>query len=343
MQGMRQPAVSVIVPVYNRASHVVEAIETLTAQTLDDFEIIVVDDGSTDGSAEAAERVGDRRVRIVRHETNRGIPAARNTGLDAATGRYIAWLDSDDVARPQRLARQVSLLERRPDLALIGSAVGRIARHGRRGTRVPLFDHRAIASALLFRSPFQQSTIMGRAAILQEFPYRAEYPVCEDLDMFIRLTAKHRVANMPDVLVDRRIHPDQIGRLEDQLVRDRKRQLLGQQLIRLGVDFASEDLDRHITLGAPKNQPQTAAMMHWSRDWLARLQRTNARSKRYDPDGLALSCALAWATLCRASMRGRPPLAATRQLMASTLVLGFASGSGWSWLSEALPTLLFGS
>ena len=342
---MRSPTVSVITPVYNRAGPVAQAVASLAAQTLSDLEIIVVDDGSTDASAEAAQRAGGDRARVIRHSVNRGIPAARNTGLAAARGKYIAWLDSDDIARPQRLERQVRFLEDRPELAMVGAAAGRMGADGRRkiGTRVPLFEQRAIAPALLFRSPFQQSAIMGRAAILKQFPYRSEFPVCEDLDMFIRLTARHRTANMHDVLVDRRIHPDQIGRSESALVRDRKRVLLGQQLARLGLDFSSDDLDRHIILGAPKNRPQPPEMLAWSRGWLASLQRANAAARLYDPDGLALASALTWATLCRASMRGRRPLHAIRELAASSLVFGFLGSSGLSWLSGALPTLLMGS
>ncbi len=342
---MRSPTVSVIIPVYNRAGPVAQAVASIVAQTLSDLEIIVVDDGSSDTSAEAAERAGGDRVRVIRHSANRGIPAARNSGLEAASGRYIAWLDSDDIARPRRFERQVRFLESRPEVAMVGAAAGRIRADGRRkaGARVPLFEHRAIAPALLFRSPFQQSAIMGRAAILKQFPYRPEFPVCEDLDMFIRLAEQHRVANMHEVLVDRRLHPDQIGRSESALVRDRKRLLLGQQLARLGLDFSSADLDRHITLGAPKNLPQPSEMLAWSKEWLASLQRANAAARLYDPDGLALASALAWATLCRASMRGRRPMHALHELVASSLIMGFLGSSGLSWLSGALPTLLLGA
>lgn len=341
---MRAPVVSVIVPVFNRSRTVSQAVGSLVAQTLDDLEIVVVDDGSSDGSAEMAERAGDHRLRVVRHPRNLGIPAARNTGLAEARGRYIAWLDSDDVAHPSRLAEQANLLDEAPEIAMVGAAAGRIDSSGRRkrGRKVPLLDHRTIAPALLFRSPFQQSTIMGRSAILKQFPYRPEFPVCEDLDMFIRLSARHQVANIPRTLVDRRIHPDQIGRRESALVRDRKQLLLRAQLARLGVDCTNADLDRHITLGAPKNEPQPPEMLDWTRAWIATLQRANARTRRYDPDGLSLACALQWTTLCRASMRGDHPLRVFRALMTSPPILGFASSYGLGWLSQALPTLLGG-
>ncbi|MFL6786013.1 MAG: glycosyltransferase family 2 protein, partial [Sphingomicrobium sp.] len=149
---MASPLASVIVPVFNRAGVVGQAVTSLADQTLENIEIIVVDDGSSDASAEVAERAGGQRVRVIRHSHNRGIPAARNTGLQAAAGKYIAWLDSDDLARPQRLQRQASFLEKHPEIAFVGSSAGRIDSNGRRKRRtiVPLLSHEALAPALLF-------------------------------------------------------------------------------------------------------------------------------------------------------------------------------------------------
>jgi len=113
--------VSVVVPVFDRARVVGDALRSLLVQTWRDLEVVVVDDGSGDDGVAVAEAFGDPRVRIVRHGANRGIPHARNTGLEAARGRYVAWLDSDDVARPERIATQVGFLEANPDVALVGS------------------------------------------------------------------------------------------------------------------------------------------------------------------------------------------------------------------------------
>src|SRR4051794_27194380 len=151
MEAASLPVVSAIVPVFNRARVIGEAVDSLARQSLRNIEIIVVDDGSTDASAEAAQRAGGPLVRVIRHESNRGIPAARNMGLQAARGKYIAWLDSDDLARPGRLERQATYLERNPELALVGASAGRIDSRGRRknGARVPFLVHEALAPALL--------------------------------------------------------------------------------------------------------------------------------------------------------------------------------------------------
>lgn len=311
--------VSVIVPLYNRAARVITALASLRAQTCENFEIIVVDDGSTDGSAEVVDRIGDARIRIVTHRKNRGIPAARNTGLAAARGLYIAWLDSDDIARPVRLATQLAFLEANPAIAMVGSAAG-VIRAGplrRTFTRKPPQTHEEIAATLLFRSAFQQSAIMGRAEILKAYPYRPEFAVCEDLDMFIRLTRHHRVANLPNVLIDRVLHPGQTVRQKAELIVERKKWLFGEILERLGIHASDEELERHVLLGNIKWTPVDQAFLEWSKQWLARIRHANRHARIYDPDALAaISHRLHLKAQRNASAAHRCCVALARQLAA---------------------------
>lgn len=339
---MSAPFVSVIVPVFNREAAVREAVSSLARQTLQDIEIIVVDDGSGDASAEAAERAGGSLVQVIRHSENRGIPAARNTGLRAARGKYVAWLDSDDLARPKRLERQVRFLEGNPQIALVGCCAGRMGQGGEHTgmMQIPPFRHEPLAAALLFRSPFQQSSIMGTAAALKGFEYRPEFPVCEDLDMFIRISRKHRIANLREVLIDRRMHPGQINRADSALVRDHKRVLFRKLLHEVGVDASDEDLDRHITLGSPRKQPQPLPFILWAEQWMKQLRAANRRTGRFDQRALALVCARAWINGCRLAMHGDQRLPVARALFASSLTLGIANPSGLDWLTDVLPLML---
>ena len=330
------PLVSVVVPVHNRADVVGDAIASLMQQSFGDFEVIVVDDGSTDQSAEIALRSGDGRVRLVRHERNLGIPAARNSGLDAATGAFIAWLDSDDLARPGRLAEQVRFLSAHPDTAALGACSGRVDWQGRpKGRpRVPLFTHEALVPALMFRTPMIQSTLMGRAEILQSCRYRSEYPVCEDLDMYIRLTRSHRIANLPFIAVDRRLHPNQVTETRAALVRDRKRTLVGDQLGHLGIDPTADDLDRHITLGRPKGGELPSDFLPWAEHWLRGLSQANQLANVYDAAGLEFTCATMWLLACRA-VAGRQRDEGLRRLLRSPLARGYLNREGRGWLRNA--------
>lgn len=108
------PEVSVVIPAYNRQDTIGRAIASVRAQTWQDFEIVIVDDGSTDGTAAVAERFADARIRVIRHERNCGASAARNTGIAAARGDYIAFLDSDDEWLPQKLENQLDRLREQP-------------------------------------------------------------------------------------------------------------------------------------------------------------------------------------------------------------------------------------
>jgi glycosyltransferase involved in cell wall biosynthesis len=109
------PTVSVIIPTYNRAEAVQRTLDSVFAQTFEDFEVVVVDDASDDDTATAVESYDDDRLTFIQHETNRGGSVARNTGIEAANGTYLAFLDSDDEWRPRKLETQVATLERRSD------------------------------------------------------------------------------------------------------------------------------------------------------------------------------------------------------------------------------------
>ena len=110
------PLVSVIIPTYNRADLVRQAVASVKAQTFRDFEIVVVDDGGTDGTCEVLS--AGRELRVLRHPDRRGVAAARNTGVAAARGEWLAFLDSDDLWLPDKLARQISWLEGQPELLI---------------------------------------------------------------------------------------------------------------------------------------------------------------------------------------------------------------------------------
>ena len=101
------PDISVVIPAYNRATTIARALNSVLAQTFQDLEVIVVDDGSTDHTSEVIQQIGDARVEIIRHTRNQGAAEARNTGMKAAGGKYIAWLDSDDEWLPDKLQVQL--------------------------------------------------------------------------------------------------------------------------------------------------------------------------------------------------------------------------------------------
>src|SRR6188474_1008516 len=141
------PKVSVVIPVFNRPAAVRRAIDSVLAQTVQDFEIIVVDDGSTDGTAAAVTAIQDPRITLVKHDQRRGGSAARNSGIRASIAPYVAFLDSDDEWLPSKLERQLEVFENgKEDLGLVYTGADWVYSDGTartfRGRRYPDLAHR---------------------------------------------------------------------------------------------------------------------------------------------------------------------------------------------------------
>jgi glycosyltransferase involved in cell wall biosynthesis len=212
MSSESLPQISVIMPVYNSQEYLHEAVTSILAQTFTDFELIAVDDGSTDGSGTILEsfRQSDARVIVQRHSQNRGVAAARNTGLALARGKYIACMDADDISLPERFEKQVAFLEMHPDLGILGSAVQVIDEGGYKigALSAPLEDL-GIRWASIFSTPFMQPTIMYRRSVMVEhgLQYRNTMEPADDFDFSIRLLEFARAANFAESFYIYRIHP----------------------------------------------------------------------------------------------------------------------------------------
>ena len=200
------PVVSVLVTVRNGLPHVVEAVDSVLGQDFGDFELVVVDDGSTDGTAEALARRGDERLRLVRRAPE-GRVAALNHGLGTARGRFVAILDADDVALPGRLSVPVRYLEDHPRVALVGAAIQPYVGQRRRPRRLPRSD-RAIRWSFLFRNPIFHSSATFRAEAAAAV---GGYPaaITDDAGLWLRLGRHHPLANLEVPLAAKRLHHGQ--------------------------------------------------------------------------------------------------------------------------------------
>jgi len=204
--AMVQGRVSAVIPVHNRRDTVGRAIRSALAQTHRDLEVIVVDDASTDGTPEAVKQAGGRRVRLLRHERNRGPSAARNTGIAAATGEFVAFLDSDDEWDAAKVERQLAALRARSaggqgDWAAVYCGF-RFERAGRATATIPTLEGRFPAELLAMAAPVAAgSTLLVRRAALDEVGgFDAGLRRQEDIDVLLRLFRRHRVAVVPEPL-----------------------------------------------------------------------------------------------------------------------------------------------
>jgi glycosyltransferase involved in cell wall biosynthesis len=296
------PQVSVVIPVYNREAYVGAAIESVLAQTFADFEVLVIDDGSTDRSRDVARSYRDPRLRLLCNECNQGLPRTRNTGIDAARGRYLAFLDSDDIALPTRLAKQVAFLDGHPDHAAVGAWVDWMDHTGRplcRIKRRPLAAQ-DVAALRLFRQGIENTASMARTAILREYRHDERFEVSEDFELWARIAAAHGIANLPEVLVRRRAHDQQTSKGKDEPTRRYRLAIYARQLTALGVAFDAQDLERHYLLRRMRKSGFTPdrEYLDWAEAWLLTLQAANTHASCYPEPSFSHLLGGLWLKAC---------------------------------------------
>ena len=197
-----QPTVSVVMTAYNAEATIAAAIRSILGQSLREFELVIVDDGSTDGTASEVRAFADPRIRLLRNEANLGISRSANRGVAAAAAPLIARMDADDIALPTRLARQVRFLEQHPDILALGTAMRRIDRDGRPGRVVVLPKTDGELRLLtLWGAPIHNPTAMIRRCAFTELGlrYRSDLAVGEDYDFWARLLTHGPIANLGSV------------------------------------------------------------------------------------------------------------------------------------------------
>lgn len=224
-----RPTVSVIIPTYNRAALLIEALNSVLAQTLQDFEILIVDDGSTDDTqVRLVSYLTDSRIRSIRQD-NGGPAKARNRGIEESRGEFIALLDSDDLWLPEKLDKQVAFLRAHPEIGLVYTDVIWIEADGSVANPQPIKAKRRFPTYyedLMFENVIygSDSAVIVRAAILKEQAlYDIELPTLEDQDLWLRLSACTEFHFLEEPLVNLRVHASNLQRDPDAMTAGRLR------------------------------------------------------------------------------------------------------------------------
>ena len=221
LRGSQTPIVSVLLPVWNGEPFLAQAMESVLGQTLTSFELIVVDDGSTDRTAAIVHGFAsrDERVRLLRRR-HEGFSAALNAGLASVQGKYVARMDADDISASDRLEKQVLYLDKHPACIAVGAWIEVIDQEGRHiGLKTYVTTHDEISAALLGGiSPIAHPTIVVRCNALRAAGgYDARRHPSEDLDLWFKLAARGELANLGEPLLQHRRHRAAMG------VRDREK------------------------------------------------------------------------------------------------------------------------
>lgn len=215
--SVRTPLVSVVMPARNAAETIAASLQSLLGQTYGAVEILVIDDESADATGEIVASFRDRRVRLLRNEMRLGIAASLNRGIAEATGDFIARMDSDDIALPRRLQRQMSFLQRHPDLLAVGTAMRRIDERGAPGRLVTLPTSNAeLRWTALWGAPLHHPTVLLPRRVFDELglSYRTPFEGAEDYDLWVELMRHGPIANLPTVELLYRTLPRHVAPLD---------------------------------------------------------------------------------------------------------------------------------
>jgi glycosyltransferase involved in cell wall biosynthesis len=203
------PRVSILMPVFNAGKFINKAVASILNQTLQDFQLIIIDDASTDGTYELIQAFSDSRIQLVRKTKNTGYVDSLNMGLALTTGKYIARMDGDDISLPHRLEKQIDILESDESLGICGSNYQVIDEEGTLnpqknwpGNSLPAFWE------LLWENPIAHPTVVMRTEVLRQygFQYNTEKHPAEDYDLWCRMSLVTKIYRMDEVLLYYRVH-----------------------------------------------------------------------------------------------------------------------------------------
>lgn len=204
---IKMPEVSVFIAAFNAENYIEEAINSLLEQTFTDFEIIIVNDGSTDRTSSVIQKFSDNRIRYYENEQNMGLVFTRNRLKTLAKGKYIAVLDSDDIAHVDRIKLQYEYLSANPHVVLCGGHGRQIDENGKfEGKMIEVITGKDLGPYMILNNPFINSSTMFRHDVFMAIGGYKDFPLAEDYDCFVRMSEKGVVTNLDNVLVDYRIH-----------------------------------------------------------------------------------------------------------------------------------------
>lgn len=272
------PAISVIMPVFNCYLYIDDAVNSILTQTFADFELIIIDDGSTDGTADIIKKFIDPRIKFIFKEVNQGVSIATNEGFRLAKGKYIARMDGDDISIKERFEKQVSILENNPKIFICGSFVQYLG--GTNKIVVHKETHQEIITELLISCSICMGVSMFRRKELAQYFYDENKNSGEDYDFWTKVAWLGEFHNIPEVLLMYRVHDKQasIAHKPQQILDDIDIRLYLFKKLNYNAQKYSDDLISKMLL---LNNPITIKEFDLFLKWIKELVKLNSKSQVY--------------------------------------------------------------
>jgi len=214
------PVVSVLMPVFNCQQYISESIYSILNQSFHDFELIIIDDASTDRTVKVIQNINDNRIQLIQKKINSGYTNSLNIGIKLCKGRYIARMDGDDISLPLRFETQVRYLDKQKDVAVCGTWIQFLETE--EIVKYPVSSE-DVKMALLEYSAIAHPTAMLRKKVIEDFnlSYDTETEPAEDYDLWVRILRYGKIVNIPEVLLKYRLHEDQVSNVRRKVQKER--------------------------------------------------------------------------------------------------------------------------
>jgi len=279
----KSPALSVVMPTYNGERFLREAVVSVLAQEFSDFELLVVDDGSTDGTAAVLQTfMADPRLRVLRNDVNLGLIATLHKAYAECRAPLIARMDSDDLCELGRFQRQTDFLRTNPDVAIVGGAIRFFGNVAPNVFRFPA-THEGIRPAMLFYCPLAHPALMFRRELVDRglLRYQDAFKHAEDYHLWSRLLLEVRSANLPDVVLSYRLHAQQVSSDSSKKQYDASLRVRQQMLEEAGIAPSEEEVALHESVLLERPLPR-ADYLGALAGWFERVEDGNSRSGYWD-------------------------------------------------------------
>jgi glycosyltransferase involved in cell wall biosynthesis len=290
--------VTVIMPVFNSDEYLREAIDSILAQSFREFEFIILDDKSTDGSEEIIKSYSDQRIKFFQNERNLGVATTLNKGVDLASGKYIMRMDSDDICDTERLKIQFKFMNDNPSVGLCGSWVWHFNSTKRYLLKYPIGDD-CIQAFCLFGNPLCHPTISFRRDFLLKkgFHYDERLRAAQDFDLWCRINGHTTIENIAKPLVSWRKNEQGITWKKSGISDEKTKEILEKQLAKLNLVVNRKQLEFHREVGNGSGAKNIVELrlMH---SWLCKLVSINDEVAAFSSTGIRKAAAFVWHRSC---------------------------------------------
>jgi len=300
---------SVVMPVFNGEKYLEEAINSVLSQTFTDYELLIIDDGSTDSSVKIIQSIKDSRIRLLKNDKNQGVAYTRNVGLKEAKGEYLAWMDCDDLIEPIRLEVQINYLRENSEIGICGTALTRFGEGKPRVAR-KFLDSSMIKGALLFYNSLSSATAMYRMKMIREakLTYNTKLAVAEDYDFFFEASFHFPIKNLDQVLYYYRASETSIMKIyieREQQMFDFHKIIYSKAFDKLEIPNSEQNYKLHYSCSSTKLITSIKELKEVF-EWLIYLESKNSKIRLYEEKSFNQVLASMFFLICKKSSQIGP-------------------------------------